>query len=157
MTKFERSAAKGGKVCTRRPRLLAVFNFACGILATSCADTSVITIFNDGGGAGRDVTSEESVREKPACHACIVAPNDPGPGCGQEMDLCVATPFCAYIYECAYANGCVFKRTQGESIGCAFPCAKDITQNAYDEAIRTALALTTCFHAQCRDACTAEP
>jgi hypothetical protein len=51
--------------------------------------------------------------------APIAAPSDPGPGCGNELQACRDAEPCMFIYDCAYASGCVFKKTQGESISCA--------------------------------------
>jgi hypothetical protein len=61
-----------------------------------------------------------------------------------------------FIYDCAYASGCVFKKTQGESISCALPRAAQL-KSAYDAAITAAIALTMCFHDPCRDVCEVGP
>jgi hypothetical protein len=88
--------------------------------------------------------------------APIAAPSDPGPGCGNELQACRDAEPCMFIYDCAYASGCVFKKTQGESISCALPRAAQL-KSAYDAAITAAIALTMCFHDPCRDVCEVGP
>jgi hypothetical protein len=134
------------------------FGIGWGILAIACIDTSPVTISKDGGDVifPDDAGSSDVFDPFPACSSCIAAPNDPGPGCGNELKTCRETDPCSIIYDCAYASGCVFKRTQDESVACAFPCAAQLT-NAYAAAISAALALTKCFHDACGDVCEVGP
>jgi hypothetical protein len=135
--------------------LLTVF-VSFGVFAAACIDTSPVHVFKEGGVIGTwDATEDDDAGPNPACRACIAAPNDPGPGCGDELGRCGETKFCMRIYECAYAGGCVFKKTQNESIACALPCASDIT-DVYDPSISRAVELTSCFHANCVDVCAAD-
>jgi hypothetical protein len=129
-----------------------------GILAIACVDTSPVVVSNDGGGiiVPDDASLSDVVDPFPACSACIAAPDDPGPGCGKELKACFDTDPCMFIYDCAYANGCVFKKTHDESVSCAIPCAAQL-KNAFDEALKAALALTACFHKVCGTECEVAP
>jgi hypothetical protein len=129
-----------------------------GILAIACIDTSPVVISKDGGDVvfPDDASSSDVDDPFPACSGCIAAPNDPGPGCGNELKTCRDTDPCIFIYDCAYASGCVFKKSQNESVACALPCAAQL-KYAYDVAISAAIALTTCFHHSCGDVCEVGP
>jgi hypothetical protein len=128
-----------------------------GLLAVACVDTSPIAVSKDAGVPTpvRDAPLGEVSDPHPACHACIEAPNDPGPGCANQLARCNANAGCQTIYECAYKIGCVFKVDYQESLACALPCTEGIL-NAFQEPIMAAIALTECFHAACTDVCGVE-
>jgi hypothetical protein len=101
-----------------------------------------------------DATMPEDAYPHPECRACIAADPVPGPGCGDKLANCGNTPHCLDIYECAYAKGCVTKKTQNESIACALPCAQALKlTDVNDPSIQFAIRLTECFHSACAKYC----
>jgi hypothetical protein len=125
---------------------------ASGLLGLGCTDTTPIDVPPKEGGV---IDAGGDARARPECHACISAPDDPGPGCGDELAACFGTMYCGEIYECAYALGCVFEATYEDSLLCAIrPCGK--INNAYLDSLTAATKLTECFHKACADVCVAQ-
>jgi hypothetical protein len=90
----------------------------------------------------------------PECHACIVAPSDPGPGCGDSIEDCKISERCMEVFECAYRRGCVTMLTRDQSMACALPCTTELNiKDVASASIQSAIRLTTCFHSVCASVC----
>jgi hypothetical protein len=145
----------------KRSTVLVIVGFT-GMLA-GCLDASPISvptttidpIVIDAGVATNDAPIPIDAYAHPECRACIAADPLLGPGCGDRLANCInESEHCIDIYECAYVNGCVTKKTQNESISCAVPCATALgITNVTNSSIQLAIRLTECFHGSCAKAC----
>jgi hypothetical protein len=62
---------------------------------------------------------------------------------------------CGEAYECGYAAGCLFMKTDREVVECYRPCMDPIME--YDPVLIGIGNLLTCFGAKCRDVCAVDP
>jgi hypothetical protein len=127
--------------------IIAIFASLVG----GCLDATPVAVAAQDAG----LIVEAASYAHPECRACIAADPAMGPGCGDKLANCGTTAHCLDIYECAYALGCVTKRTQNESIACALPCAAALgLSDVNDPSIQFAIRLTECFHSpQCASKC----
>jgi hypothetical protein len=101
--------------------------------------------------ASRDSRQVEAAPDP--CMTCLFAPDDAGPGCGNEFTACKASPKCGAAMQCAFANGCFDKGSQGALISCGAPCATQAGITLTDPAIDLAYACFQCAAGACGPAC----
>jgi hypothetical protein len=59
-----------------------------------------------------------------ACVKCLMAPEDPGPGCGSHWDACQGEPKCTGLLECTDETGCFQISSLSDFLVCVDPCVK---------------------------------
>jgi hypothetical protein len=88
------------------------------------------------------------------CRQCIERPDDPGPGCGTEVEKCRASAKCKQVYDCVYANDCWSHSVESEFIACGFPCAVEAGIISTDDPdVQAAIAIARCELKACAGIC----
>ncbi|GAC1543903.1 MAG: hypothetical protein NVS3B10_08060 [Polyangiales bacterium] len=88
------------------------------------------------------------------CRECVERPDDPGPGCGDEVKACRDEPKCSLILDCIYATGCFYLKTRKDFIVCAIPCAAEAgVVTTADPVVGLGIAVATCADGKCRAFC----
>lgn len=101
--------------------------------------------------AGPDVPD---VDMRPPCEQCIESPDQPGPGCADELAACRADPRCNATYDCVIAHSCLTRGSQRRIILCGLPCAQDAGIIAQDDpAAVLVLAVVACLQTACPSEC----
>ena len=118
--------------------------------ASGCLDPAPVTVTATGADASGDATSAAAVA---LCAECIMAPDQPGPGCATEMAACAALPVCETIVACANAAGCFARGSLGAVEQCGLPCAAGSGLALGDPAYSAALQAFSCTVGPCGSAC----
>ena len=126
------------------------------VFAAACAEPAQAPKSRDAGITEPGDAASEAADPNPPCRACIAAPNQPGPGCADELSRCNDWASCLDIYACGYAAGCIFKKTQAESLECFRPCAEPYA-SIDDPTIVVTIQLISCVYAKCNDVCAVSP
>ena len=101
--------------------------------------------------AGPDVPD---VDMRPPCIQCLEAPDQPGPGCADELADCRADPKCSATYDCVLAKSCLTKGEQKKIILCGLPCAQEAGIIAQDDpAAVLILGVVGCIQSACPSQC----
>ena len=101
--------------------------------------------------AGPDVPDVDT---RPPCDQCLASPDQPGPGCADELAACLADTKCHAMYECVVAQQCLTKGSQKKIILCGLPCAESAGIVTQDEpAVVFVLAVVSCLQSACAVAC----
>ena len=101
--------------------------------------------------AGPDVPDVDT---RPPCELCLESPDQPGPGCADELAACRADTKCKATYDCVLANGCLTKGSQKKMILCGLPCAENAGILTQDEpAAVLVLKVVACVQGACASAC----
>jgi len=135
---------------TRASRSGWLATLASVALAAACNDERLPPPSVDGGLVEPSDVANEVADPNPPCRACIAAPNEPGPGCADELSRCGLNR-CFEIFECGYAAGCQFKKSTSEAVECYRPCLGRFAE--YDPALVAISNLLSCADAKCIDVC----
>jgi hypothetical protein len=91
---------------------------------------------------------------RPPCQMCLESPDQPGPGCAQEVAACNAIPQCAVTYACVVSSGCLYLPTRAELAQCAIPCLQEAGITSMNTpAGMAAYNLTVCGFMICTKVC----
>ena len=134
----------------------------CLAAATGCLSVDPVDFVAVESGPGDSSTVEttsEVAEENDAetsldCYACIEAPDDPGPGCGDEYGTCIANAQCKAIMDCVYVARCFYLKTTKDFVACAIPCAAEAGVVETDDPVVTlGLNVAYCVDKVCRAFC----
>jgi len=133
---------------------------AAGVVTvTACVDTTPFYVPPEDASppppppvdAGPDAPDVDT---RSSCQRCIETPDMPGPGCGDELAICLADPKCKGTYDCMLARGCLTKADQRKIILCGLPCAAEagiVSQN--EPAADEIYTVATCAESACPGPC----
>lgn len=137
--------------------LLAAAATGATVAFVACLDATPVTVAPLDASAdalgGMAPDARPDARLTP-CVRCIETPDQPGPGCGNELSTCMANTECAHALDCAIANGCFDLGSSGALISCGYPCAQEAgISTLNDPAITLAYGVFMCAAAACGPAC----
>lgn len=121
---------------------------ALAIEGAACLDTSPITVTVDAAPPPIVDALEEA---QAGCYQCLHAPNQPGPGCGNEIAACEADKACKDSIDCTFEDGCWNLGTPAALIQCGLPCAERAGQT--DVQVKLGAAVFACVQATCPGPC----
>ena len=88
-----------------------------------------------------------------ACRTCYEAPDQPGPGCTDELMGCLAEDLCMKAFQCANAQGC-FQGGKKQLVACGLDCARQVGIKELDDpAIVAATQFFGCLSGPCGPIC----
>ena len=91
---------------------------------------------------------------RPPCQRCLESPDQPGPGCAQEIAACEANPQCAQVYACVIYSGCLYLASRSALANCAIPCLQEAgVTSQTTPAGMAAYNLTICGFTTCTRVC----
>jgi hypothetical protein len=96
-------------------RIIALSVFTL-VLAGACIEPKAIVINDD---QQEQIASDAGS----VCVACIHTPDKPGPGCGDEEQLCFANDKCKATQQCAVDTGCYGIGSVTDLTSCLVKCA----------------------------------
>jgi hypothetical protein len=118
--------------------------------AFGCVDVTPILVIDESDGGSPDAAAEQA-----ACVACFEKPNDPGPGCGDELAACRAYPSCRAVIDCILEAHCV-TQSRDQEVRCAAACFEKVgVRTAADPASVLGAKLDACVRAKCAAVCPA--
>ena len=88
------------------------------------------------------------------CSMCITAPNSPGPGCGDEIAICLTDERCTRILQCTEPLRCYEKPTAAEVNDCGLPCFQmEVGNTLPTDLIMMLLNIASCAQNTCGPIC----
>lgn len=87
------------------------------------------------------------------CQQCLEAPNQPGPGCANELAACQANALCADHLVCLEQQGCTALTTREEMFTCGTQCWQDRHVDINDPAVALGYAVYRCRITSCGSIC----
>ena len=88
------------------------------------------------------------------CLDCIKQPTRPGPGCTDELKVCINDPRCNVLYECVLGLECLEAPSVPEKIRCGLPCALEAgVTSLYDPSLTLVLNVVQCGATKCSVPC----
>jgi hypothetical protein len=91
------------------------------------------------------------------CGMCISAPNSPGPGCGDEIAVCLTDDRCTRILQCTEPLRCYEKPTAVEVNDCGLPCFRmEVGNTLPTDLIMMLLNIAACAQNTCGPLCRPE-
>lgn len=145
-------------------RTLLFFAFGAAVVAlavdaTGCVDTEPFVVIPDAAppppvDAAPPLDAGADVDLRSPCQRCLETPDNPGPGCGDELQQCLDDPKCHGAYTCMLADGCLTKTSQLEIVVCGIPCARDagiVSQN--EPSADLIYNVATCAETTCPHEC----
>ena len=91
------------------------------------------------------------------CGMCINAPNSPGPGCGDEVAVCLADERCTRILRCTEPLRCYEKPTAAEVNDCGLDCFRmEVGNSLPTDLIMMLLDIAACAQNTCGPICRPE-
>jgi hypothetical protein len=88
------------------------------------------------------------------CQKCIETPDMPGPGCGDELAICLGDPKCRDTYDCMIRRNCLARANQQLIILCGLPCAAEAgIQSQFEQAANEIYDVATCAEGACPKPC----
>ncbi|HMJ10988.1 MAG TPA: hypothetical protein VK524_06250 [Polyangiaceae bacterium] len=130
---------------------------ALGMLGcvASCLDASPVDYTAAADAGSRDGAGEASKAE--SCRACMLAPEQPGPGCAAAIAPCVDDEKCWAIVECTLTTGCLEYGSLNPRVECGIPCVEQVGITSFnDPSVLRSIAIQECTLAACRSACVVE-
>ena len=104
-----------------------------------------------------DAGPREDSAQPNACDMCLATPNQPGPGCGDEVAICLTDPRCVMVMECTAPLRCYEKPTQAEVNDCGTPCFQMVVGNTFPtDLIAMLLNVAACAQGTCGAVCRAQ-
>jgi hypothetical protein len=131
---------------TRRRIGIAAF-----VIVAGCVDIDPVTVPPP---PVMDAAPPPDSAEPIACDLCLAAPDSPGPGCGDEVAVCLGDTRCTAILECTAPLRCYEKATQADVNDCGLPCFKMIVGNSLPtDLIMMLLGIASCAQNVCGAIC----
>ena len=91
------------------------------------------------------------------CSMCIGAPNSPGPGCGDEVAVCLTDERCTRILMCTEPLRCYERPTAAEVNDCGLPCFRmEVGNSLPTDLIMMLLNIAACAQNTCGPICRSE-
>ena len=91
-----------------------------------------------------DYSSQTNGKISAECLACVMTPDAPGPGCGDEFTACLNTRTCSRDFACSQTRGC-FGGTVAQLLGCSVQYCSFAFEGPDDPGRPAALAAFTCL------------
>jgi hypothetical protein len=135
--------------------LLRVSVFLTAAFATACVDMPVYRVDKQNVPMGpSDASTEGGLGPQEACLACLLAPEEPGPGCSTAYTACKDDLKCGRIVDCGFRRQC-FQGAQSAFFACGYECLKEQGVIQPDEPVlMLAAALFQCLaNGACGDIC----
>lgn len=129
----------------RRRRIIAALSLVAG-----CVDIDPVTVLP----VVVDAAPPSDSDQPSPCDMCIAAPDSPGPGCGDEVAICLTDPRCVMVLDCSAPLRCYEKPTQAEVNDCGLPCFQMVVGNTFPtDLIMTLLNIAACAQGTCAVFC----
>jgi hypothetical protein len=118
-----------------------------------CVDINPVTVEN----VVVDAAPPSDSDAPTPCGLCLNGPNSPGPGCGDEIAVCLTDERCTRILRCTEPLRCYEKPTQAETQDCGLPCFRmEVGNTLPTDLITMLLNIAACAQNTCGPICRAE-
>jgi hypothetical protein len=91
-------------------------------LTGGCFEQSIVHVDRTEGPVVQpDASDDSGIDPQAGCLACLMAPEEPGPGCQTVFNTCQQNEKCKIFIDCGYELQC-FKGSKRAVFGCGQPC-----------------------------------
>jgi len=106
-------------VVMRIPSVLPLIVVA---LAGGCFEQPIVHVDKTEGPVVQpDASDDSGIGSQAACLACLIAPEEPGPGCQTASTACRQNEKCSIFIDCGFEQQC-FKGSKRAVFACGQPC-----------------------------------
>jgi hypothetical protein len=136
-----------------RKRWRALLALLVALPGAGCLDSSPVAFSAEAGAT--DAGREGSAGER--CRTCMLAPEQPGPGCAAAVAPCFGDEKCWALVECTLAKGCLEYGSLNQRIECGLPCVEQLGIKSFnDPSVIRSIEIQQCSLETCRSACVVE-
>lgn len=124
-------------------------------IVCACADTTPVLVIDERNDAST-LDAPEASSALTACLQCLTTPDNPGPGCADEIAACEANAKCKITLECAVRKECFLAPSREDLINCGTACTDEAgIKTESDPSVALAASLDGCIEINCASVCPA--